>query len=168
MYGCQQILIHANKEISAILEFICTESNKLTNCAIYYCRQMFFKAYKYVVSYDLDKMMKSNPHFRAMRSCCAQQTLHGVAESFKSSKRLAALYKKGQIASKPRLPKYRKKGGMAIVTYPARFVKNIDGQLKFTLGKQAGFAHAATLRETIWVLGFVASNQPTPLQCGII
>lgn len=44
MYGCQQHLVKTNPEIMAILEYLCTEANKLTNCGIYYCRQMLFKA----------------------------------------------------------------------------------------------------------------------------
>ena len=127
MYGCQQNLIHANDDIKAILEFICSEGNKLANCGIYYCRQMFFKAYRYVKKYELDSVLKNNPHFKAMRSACAQQVLHDVVESFTSYKRLSKLWKNGQLASKPRLPKYRKKGGMAVVSYPARWIKLIDG-----------------------------------------
>ncbi len=36
MYGCQQNLISPDKHLIAILEFICSESHKLTNCGIYY------------------------------------------------------------------------------------------------------------------------------------
>ncbi|NES85743.1 MAG: IS200/IS605 family element transposase accessory protein TnpB [Moorea sp. SIO1G6] len=136
MYGCQQHLISTTPENRAILEFICSEANKLTNCGIYYCRQILFKAGKYLTNAELDKIMKTNPHFKAMRSACAQQTLHGVIESFKSYKALSKLYKKGQLSNKPRVPTYRKKGGLAVVSYPARWVKQVKGQLKFTLGKQ--------------------------------
>ncbi|NEP49752.1 MAG: IS200/IS605 family element transposase accessory protein TnpB [Moorea sp. SIO3C2] len=136
MYGCQQHLITTTPENRAILEFICSEANKLTNCGIYYCRQILFKAGKYLTNAELDKIMKTNPHFKAMRSACAQQTLHGVIESFKSYKALSKLYKKGQLSNKPRVPTYRKKGGLALVSYPARWVKQVKGQLKFTLGKQ--------------------------------
>lgn len=84
MYGCQQHLIDSTPDVLAILEYICSESNKLTNCGIYLCRQMFFKANHFLSKYDLDRMLKSNPHFKALRSACAQQTLHGVVESFNS------------------------------------------------------------------------------------
>ena len=47
MYGCQQHLISTTSENRAIIEFICLEANKLTNCGLYYCRQMLFKAGKY-------------------------------------------------------------------------------------------------------------------------
>ncbi|NEO91420.1 MAG: IS200/IS605 family element transposase accessory protein TnpB [Moorea sp. SIO3G5] len=136
MYGCQQNLINTTPDTRAVIEFICSEANKLTNCGIYYCRQMLFKAGKYLNNAELDKILKTNIHFKAMRSACAQQTLHGVIESFKSYKALSKLYKKGQLTDNPRVPKYRKKGGMAVVSYPARWVKLVKGQLKFTLGKQ--------------------------------
>ncbi|NEO62204.1 MAG: IS200/IS605 family element transposase accessory protein TnpB [Moorea sp. SIO4G2] len=136
MYGCQQHLINTTFDNQAVIEFICSEANKLTNCGLYYCRQMLFKNGKYLNNAELDKIMKTNVHFKAMRSACAQQTLHGVIESFKSYKALNKKYKKGQLTDKPRVPKYRKKGGLAVVSYPARWVKLIKGQLKFTLGKQ--------------------------------
>ncbi|NEO90536.1 MAG: IS200/IS605 family element transposase accessory protein TnpB [Moorea sp. SIO3G5] len=97
---------------------------------------MLFKTGKYVKKYELDKLLKSNVHFKAMRSACAQQTLHSVIESFKSYKALSKLFKSGQLKDKPRVPRYRKKGGLAVVTYPARWVKLVDDQLKFPLGKQ--------------------------------
>ncbi|WP_168166530.1 RNA-guided endonuclease InsQ/TnpB family protein [Moorena producens] len=136
MYGCQQHLITTSPENQAVIELICSEANKLTNCGIYYCRQILFKAHKYLNNAELDKIMKTNVHFKAMRSACAQQTLHGVIESFKSYKALKKLYDKGKSTDKPRVPKYRKKGGLAVVSYPARWVKLVKGQLKFTLGKQ--------------------------------
>jgi transposase len=136
MYGCQQHLINASPDVIAILEFICSEANKLTNCGIYYCRQMYFKVRKFVGKYELDEKLKSNPHFKAMRSACAQQTLHRVVESFSSYKQLKKLFHEGKLANKPRLPNYRKKGGLAVVSYPTRWVKLAEGQLKFPLGKQ--------------------------------
>ncbi|WP_287519954.1 transposase [Okeania sp. SIO2C2] len=120
----------------AVLEYICSEANKLTNCGIYYCRQMLFKAGKFLTRGALDKELKSNIHFQAMRSACAQQTLHSVIESFYSYGKLLKLYREEKLHFRPKPPSYRKKGGMEIVTYPAQWVKLIDGQLKFTLGNQ--------------------------------
>ncbi len=136
MYGCQQNLIHPDNNIKAILEFICSEANKLANCAIYYCRQMFFKARRYVTKYEVDSILKNNPHFKAMRSAFAQQICHDVVESFTSYKRFSKLWKNGRLANKPRLPKYRKKRGMSVVSCPARWIKLVDGMLKIPLGKQ--------------------------------
>jgi putative transposase len=137
MYGCQQILIHTSEDVKAILEFICGEANKLANCGIYYCRQMLFKNNRFVSKYDLDTELKNNPHFKAMRSACAQQILHDVVESFTSYKRLKSLWHKGQLENKPKPPNYRKKGGMCAVSCPARWIKLVEDKfLKIPLGKQ--------------------------------
>jgi putative transposase len=48
MFGCQQLLIKPEKELKAVLEYICKESNKLHNCAVYYARQIYFKSHIYV------------------------------------------------------------------------------------------------------------------------
>lgn len=135
-YGCQQQLIHTDSNTVAVLEFICSEANKLTNCAIYYCRQMFFKAHRYVSSYKLDEEMKSNLHFKALRSAVAQQACHKVAESFKSYRKLAKLYREGKLDNKPSLPHYRKRQGLTAISYPARWLKLENSQIKFTLGLQ--------------------------------
>jgi len=49
-YGCQQVLINTDKELRAVLEFVCSESNKLANCGSYYSRQLFFKTGKIQLS----------------------------------------------------------------------------------------------------------------------
>ncbi|GFZ97341.1 hypothetical protein CYANOKiyG1_08550 [Okeania sp. KiyG1] len=88
MYGCQQNLIKPNQDLKSILEFICSGSHKLTNCGIYYARQLFFKSQKIIGKYDLEKEYKSNKHVSALYSQAAQQILRSVAESFKSFKEL--------------------------------------------------------------------------------
>ncbi|PSO66974.1 MAG: transposase, partial [Cyanobacteria bacterium QH_7_48_89] len=45
---CQQQLLKDNLEV---LEFICSEAHKLTNCGIYYARQLYFKANQIVGKY---------------------------------------------------------------------------------------------------------------------
>ena len=68
MYGCQQNLINPNTELKAVLEFICSESHKLTNCGIYYARQLYFKTGKLIGKYDLDKEYKNNKHYQVLHS----------------------------------------------------------------------------------------------------
>ena len=135
MYGCQQTLISPNSELKAILEYICTEANKLSNCGLYYARQMYFKAGKIVSKFDLYKQLNKNPHFGALQSQTAQQTLTTIAESFKSFIGLLKAYKKGTITERPKLPNYRKQG-LTLVTYPSQAVKLKDGLLRFPLGAQ--------------------------------
>lgn len=132
-YGCQQILLHPDKNLKAILEFICGESTKLSNCGIYYARQLFFKANKIPSKFDLHKMYSQHRHFKALHSQVAQQCLTSVAESFKSYIGLLKGIKKGTVTQKPKLPGYRK-GGLSLVSFPHQAVKLKSQGLRFPLG----------------------------------
>lgn len=85
-FGCQQNLLSSNPEEQAVLEYLCQESNKVYNCALYFARQIFFKAKRFVNRAELcSEMAKSkNIHFGAMYVSSAQQTCNAVAEAFKS------------------------------------------------------------------------------------
>ena len=138
-YGCQQNLINPDKELKGILEFLCTESNNLTNCGIYYSRQLYFKTGKIPTGFDLNKQLgtiQQNKHYQALYSDTAQQILGTVAESFKSFLGLLKGVKKGTVTPHPKLPNYRKSGGFSLVTYTGRSVKLIDSSLRFPLGKK--------------------------------
>lgn len=100
MYGCQQILVSQNNDLIAILTFLCEESHKLTNMGVYYARQLYFKAKKSIGKFDLEKVYKTNNHYRVLPSQAAQQILRTVAESFKSYYGLVKAYKKGKITAR--------------------------------------------------------------------
>jgi len=134
-YGCQQNLISPDSSLKAILEFVCSESNKLANCAIYYGRQLYFKARNIPRKNDLPKMFKSNLHFKALYSHVAQQTLTSVAESFSSYIGLLKGIKSGTVTQYPKLPGY-KKDSLKLVTFPKADVKLKDGLLRFPLGSK--------------------------------
>ena len=57
MFGCQPNIISPHKDLKAVLEFLCSESSKLTNCGIYYAPQMYFKAGKIPSRSDLHKVL---------------------------------------------------------------------------------------------------------------
>jgi len=42
-YGCQQVLIQ-DRKLVALREYLCQQSNKVYNCALYYARQVSFIA----------------------------------------------------------------------------------------------------------------------------
>ncbi len=136
LYGCQQILLHPDSKLKAILEFICLAANSLTNCGIYYARQMYFKAKTIIGKYDLEAEYKTNNHFKALHSQAAQQVLRSVSESFDSFKKLKQAFSQGKLTDKPRPPKYRKSGGLALVSYPKQALKLVDGRVRIPLGKQ--------------------------------
>ena len=138
MFGCQQVLIKPDAELKAILEFVCGESNKLHNCAVYYARQMYFKAKTYVRPFDLINELKPNPHYGALCAQAAQQTCGVVGESVKSFKGLLKLFWEGGLEFKPKFPNYREKGGLHLVAYPKQALgkKLIDGQILIPLGQK--------------------------------
>jgi len=138
VFGCQQVLIKPDAELKAILEFVCGESNKLHNCAVYYARQMYFKAKTYVRPFDLINELKPNPHYGALCAQAAQQTCGVVGESVKSFKGLLKLFWEGGLEFKPKFPNYREKGGLHLVAYPKQALgkKLIDGQILIPLGQK--------------------------------
>jgi putative transposase len=136
LFGCQQVLIKSDKETQAILEYLCAESNDLYNCAIYYARQIWFKTGKIVSGFDLTAEMKTNRHFSAGYASSMQQTCINAGEAFKSFKQLLSKSRKGELDQKPKAPKYRKSGGLFTVTYPKRWLKLVDNQIRFPLGTQ--------------------------------
>ncbi|AOY84486.2 transposase [Moorena producens JHB] len=136
VYGCQQVLLSPDRELSAILNFLCIQSHRLTNMGIYFARQIYFKANRYISKFELEKEYKPNRHYKALHSQAAQQILRSVYESFKSYKELIKAYREGKIEHRPRLPKYRKKGGLALVSYPKQALRLIDGNIRIPLGRQ--------------------------------
>lgn len=135
MFGCQQVLI-SDTQILPYLEFICSEANKLINCGTYYGRQMYFKTGKIISKFDLNYEYKKNLHYQFLCAQAAQQVLLSVAEAFNSFRKLKVSYKKGEIEDKPKPPKYRKKGGLALIAYPKQAISLIDNQVRFPLGKK--------------------------------
>ena len=134
MYGCQQVLISPDKDLNSILLFLCREAHKLTNMGIYYARQLYFKTKKIVGKYDLIEQYKTNYHYKVLHSQAAQQILLSVGESFVSFKKLIRAYFKEEITDRPRPPKYRKKGGLALVSYPKQALKLREGKIRVPLG----------------------------------
>ncbi len=136
MFGCQQILLKPDKKLKAVLEYICQESNKLHNCAVYYARQIYFKAHLYVRPFDVINELKRNSHYGALSAQAAQQTCGAVGESVKSFKGLTKLFQEGKLENKPKFPGYRTPGGLHLITYPRQALgkKLIDGQISIPLG----------------------------------
>ena len=138
MLGCQQVLIKSDKDTQVILEYLCSESTKLSNCGIYYSRQLYFKTGRIPNRAELHKVLgteNQNLHYKAFYSDTAPQILTGVAESFKYFLGLLKGIKKGTVTQRPKLPGYRQ-SGMALVTFTGRSIKLKDGMLRFPLGSQ--------------------------------
>lgn len=134
-YGCQQVLLHPNKDLRAVLEYLCGEANKVFNCSVYYARQVWFKENQFVKKGELCGQMKWNRHFNGMYASSAQQICNGVVESFSSFRELLKLFWKGELADKPKPPNYRKPG-LFTVSYPRKWLKLTDKGIKVPLGRK--------------------------------
>jgi putative transposase len=138
--GVQQILLSPNDETKALLEYLCQQSGKLYNNAVYFARQTFFKTGKLLTSkFDLiyeDSISKSLVA-QSMPSTPMQQTLMSVTEGFKSFKELRSLFLKGQLHFKPKVPDYLTGSKLFKVAYPnccGQKPTLINGKLRFSLG----------------------------------
>jgi putative transposase len=131
--GVQLNLISTNTELKSVLEYICSESNKLHNCATYYARQIWFKSRKYVTSFDIVRNLTKNVHFSALPSDAAAQTCISVGESIVSFAKLRELWLNGGLENKPKPPNYRKPG-YQLIAFPKRALRLINGQIRFPLG----------------------------------
>ncbi|NES05114.1 MAG: IS200/IS605 family element transposase accessory protein TnpB [Okeania sp. SIO2F4] len=147
MYGCQQELIKSPESIP-FLEYLCTTVNRLINCGIYLARQWYFKLGYITGKYDLEKRLKSNHNYQFLHSQAAQQTLRGVTESFKSYKELSYKHYLGKLKNKPQLPKYRKKGGLGVITYPKQALRLKGNEVRVPLGKKV---KAAFKIDSFWL-----------------
>jgi IS605 OrfB family transposase len=136
MFGCQQVLIKDDKDILAILEYLCSQSNKIYNCATYYARQVYLKTGRIINRAEICSAMVKNPHFGSMYVSSSQQTCNAVAEAFKSFQTLNKLYKRGELGDKPNLPKYRKPKGLYIVAFPKKWLKLTNKGIRVPLGNK--------------------------------
>ncbi len=86
---------------------------------------------------ELWKQMKNSPHYGLLGGQCAQQTLKGVAESFASFNQILKQFFNGE-GSRPKMPRYRKKGGLAPITFPAQPLKfdAETGKCRLTISRE--------------------------------
>ncbi|MGB7707964.1 MAG: transposase, partial [Microcoleus sp.] len=148
MYAVQKDVWHLKGLDKTIVEQLLIWSNNLFNVGTYESRQQYFKnqiAVKYPALY---KIAKTNENYGLLYSQVAQQSLKSVAESFTSFRALEKLANQGEIHQKPRLPRYRTKGGMYPVSYPGQALKVIGNKVRLPLGKK-GKEYFGT--DAIWV-----------------
>ncbi len=138
--GVQQVLLSPNKEVKALLEYLCQQSGKLYNSGVYLARQTFFKTGKLLTGkFDLsfESSVAKSMVAKSLPSTPMQQTLMSVTEAFKSFKELRDLYLKGQLHFKPKPPGYLTGSKLFKVAYPnsgGLRPKLVGNQLRFSLG----------------------------------
>ncbi len=84
--GVQQVLLSPTKEVEALLNYLCQQSGKLYNSAVYLARQTFFKTGKLLTGkFDLsfESSVSKSMVAKSLPSTPMQQTLMSVTEAFK-------------------------------------------------------------------------------------
>ncbi|WP_013320715.1 RNA-guided endonuclease InsQ/TnpB family protein [Gloeothece verrucosa] len=141
MYGTKPVKLKVSDAVKAHLTYLCQQSNNLINSSLYLIRQRHFESCETKCYFDregfyrcgrrdrflkityaeLCKLMKDELSYKILGGQCAQQTLKTVVESCNSYNGLLKAYWKGEV-DKPKVPNYRKKGGLAPITYPAQAI----------------------------------------------
>ena len=142
-YGCQQDRLRLDCFEQRVIEYLCRQANSLANCAIYALKRSSRQASQVDFNYyDLDKHLKQNKHYKCLFSQVAQQTLISVCESFKSHHGVMQLWYQGKLENKPKMPRYRKSGGVSGFTYPAQHLSLNEavetGLIRLPLGAEIG------------------------------
>ena len=133
-FAAQVNRLPSSPSLSAALAFLCRESNHLYNCTVYLARQLYFKAGKYSNGRWLSTQMKGNRHMKALYTSAAQQTCISVGEAFKGYRELLKLWHKGELPNQPKLPNYRKSGGLFQISYPKRWLKLTETGVRVPMG----------------------------------
>lgn len=181
MFGTIQVRLSVPDAVRDYLIHQCQQANNLTNCTLFQIRQVHFETCERVEFFDQDelypsefktkfvkasyaelcKAMKDNPHYKMLGGQCAQQTIKSVVESFTSFNGLLKLFWQGE-GTKPRMPHYRTKGGLAPLCYPAQAVQfDIEtGQCRLPVSHELG----ETVKELfgvkeIWVNAVLALSR---------
>lgn len=127
-YGAQKVRLSLPDLETELVLFLLQQANKLANCAIYAIRQsvIWFGRSSFhleMVKNELQTELKENIHYTILHSQAGQSVLHKIAENFNAYQSGVSAFFLGENAIKPKLPKYRKKGGLHEITYPEQALK---------------------------------------------
>ncbi|MEG5057513.1 transposase [Microcoleus sp. A2-C2] len=160
--GVQQIFLAPNKEVEAVLQYLCRQSGKLYNSAVYFARQTFFKTGKLLTGkFDLsfEPSISKSMVAKSLPSTPMQQTLMSVTEAFKSFKELKKLYLQGNLHFKPKPPNYLTGPKLFKVAYP-----NSGGLKPALVGNQLRFSLGLTVRRWFGISEFFLP-MPSNIDC---
>ena len=71
---------------------------------------------------------------KALYTSAAQQTCISVGEAFKGFNKLLKLWLEGELPEKPMPPSYRTSNGLFQISYPKRWLKLVNGQVRIPMG----------------------------------
>lgn len=130
-------LIRSSSPYFAMLFDFCHLAKNLYNHANYIIRDKFIHEHKIICHSQLDKILKSDedyPDYRAMPSAqSAQQVLRLLDKNWKGYFVAVRDYKAnpGKYFGRPKLPKYKKKDGLFILTLTNQDCKIHEGIIMF-------------------------------------
>ncbi len=86
--------------------------------------------------YEVERLLKPSEHYKIMAAQSAQQTLKSVQEAISSFNKLVDLFFKGEV-DRPRIPGYRKSGGLYSVVFPSQALIYKDGYVYPSISRLA-------------------------------
>ena len=104
-------LVRSSKREWSEIDCLCFLSKNIYNCAIYHCRQAFFKKQPIPSFNQLYHLLKTGEDYKALPAKISQLVIKQVAKSFKSYFAALKAYSKnkGKFLEKPKLPGYKHK-----------------------------------------------------------
>lgn len=130
-------LIHSSSPYFKMLSEYCHLAKNLYNHANYILRQNFISERKIIGYCELDQILKADneyPDYKEMPLAqSAQQVLRILSKNWKGYFVAAKDYKKNpdKYFGRPKLPKYKKKNGLFVLTLTNQNCKLKDGFIKF-------------------------------------
>jgi putative transposase len=135
------------------LHELCHYAKNLYNEAMYIVRQTFFESRKWVRYNDLWGLLKNSENKRELPAQTAQQVLRLVEKSWKSFFRAIKAWVKNKagFTGQPKLPHYKRKGGLCTLVFTNQQVKLRGGMIR--LPKKVGIAVKTRLPDDTRVRG---------------
>ncbi|MGK7871826.1 MAG: RNA-guided endonuclease InsQ/TnpB family protein [Xenococcaceae cyanobacterium] len=173
-YRCQKVLLTGavGDEVIDLLVYLCHHANNLYNSALFSIRQAHFDSCPTRDYWDKNEMyrsgfktrkvkanyyalwenFKTNPSYQALGGQQGQQCLKSVVEAVRSYNSLLDCWFLGEIENKPRIPGYRKSGGLYQVTYPgqAAVVDEVTGDVRLRISNHCKPEY---LWNELWIAG---------------
>ena len=112
---------------------LCHRGKNLYNVANYAVRQRFFREQKWLRYYDLNRLLKQDPTYRALPIQTSQQILRLIDRNWKAFFRAIKDWQDHpkKYCGKPRIPRYKPKKGESIVVFTNQQCCIKDGFLHF-------------------------------------
>lgn len=166
-YGAQKVRLSLPLMETELVLFLLAQANKLANCAIYALRQsvIWFGRTSFhleVVKNELQTELKENVHYTILHSQAGQSVLHKIAENFNAYQEGVSAFFRGENPIKPKLPTYRKKGGLHEITYPLQALqKKYDEDGYPILGFPLGWDIKKLYGEDLHQIDYIWMPDPT-------